>query len=151
MDESDPFEIPSRCEDSLDNDADGLVDLRDPGCTSRDDDDEADPAEVPACANEVDDDEDGLIDWPEDPGCQARGTPENQDCRAEVELIDISAEGSYVGSTQEGGADRYDSRCGGLERLMRCISTSLMGRDAGDLHGESTNRLSRGSLGPTRL
>jgi hypothetical protein len=61
------------CGDGVDNDGDGLIDRRDPGCDSLADRSEADPAERPACGNRVDDDHDGRTDYPADPGCLAAG------------------------------------------------------------------------------
>ena len=48
------------CADGIDNDADGLIDLRDPGCVGPEDTDETDAVSVPQCSNGLDDDEDGL-------------------------------------------------------------------------------------------
>jgi hypothetical protein len=62
------------CNDAIDNDADGVIDLLDPGCEEgRDDDEGNDPPAPPACANGADDDGDGLVDYPDDDGCQAAG------------------------------------------------------------------------------
>ncbi|MEZ4466405.1 MAG: hypothetical protein R3F43_18610 [bacterium] len=58
---------PAACSDGRDNDADGLIDLNDPGCEDAEDDDEENPA-LPACSNRLDDDQDMLIDL-DDPGC----------------------------------------------------------------------------------
>jgi len=60
--------IPPQCDDGIDNDGDGLIDLADPGCVDVNDDDEADPVAFPACSDGVDNDGDGLIDLA-DPGC----------------------------------------------------------------------------------
>jgi hypothetical protein len=56
----------SACSDGRDNDADGHVDLADPGCASP-----AAPYEDPACDDGRDNDADGSVDW-NDPDC----TPE---------------------------------------------------------------------------
>ena len=67
------------CNDELDNDVDGLIDLADLGCVRGTDDDESDdPLEPPACANGIDDNGDGDIDWPDDAGCEAAGDPDEQ-------------------------------------------------------------------------
>ena len=55
------------CSDGLDNDADTLIDLADPGCTNAADTDEA--AIFPFCSDRLDNDGDTLIDFPNDPGC----------------------------------------------------------------------------------
>ena len=55
------------CNDSLDNDGDGLTDLADPGC-----DDASDPSErsiALRCDDGIDNDDDGTIDHPADVGC----------------------------------------------------------------------------------
>jgi len=53
----DPFHPPALCDDGLDNDGDGLIDLADPGCA------DADGAlEDPQCNDGVDNDNDGTID-----------------------------------------------------------------------------------------
>lgn len=61
------------CNDSLDNDGDGLIDYpADPGCSAPADTDETNaPAPPPtyACNDNVDNDSDGLKDYPADPGC----------------------------------------------------------------------------------
>ena len=54
------------CNDGIDNDGDGVVDLVDPGCTLNGTSEEPDPV---ACNDGIDNDGDGLIDFGEDPGC----------------------------------------------------------------------------------
>ena len=56
--------------DGQDNDADGHIDLADPGCTDASDTDETDPPPpiAPACSDGQDNDADGHIDLA-DPGC----------------------------------------------------------------------------------
>jgi hypothetical protein len=60
----------SQCSDGQDNDADGVIDLADPGCTDPSDTDETDPPPpvAPACSDGLDNDADGVIDLA-DPGC----------------------------------------------------------------------------------
>jgi|GEM_PF-949707 len=59
-----------QCNDGIDNDGDGLVDLQDPGCASAEDNDETnDPPPATQCSDGVDNDGDGLIDL-KDPGCE---------------------------------------------------------------------------------
>ncbi len=62
-----PGTTPPACSDGVDNDADGLIDLVDPGCADAADTDETDPL-PPACSDGLDNDGDGLIDLV-DPGC----------------------------------------------------------------------------------
>ena len=60
------------CNDTLDNDADTLVDYpTDPGCTSELDDDETDSSTPAACADSSDNDGDGKTDYPTDLGCDS--------------------------------------------------------------------------------
>jgi hypothetical protein len=66
----------TECNDALDNDVDGRIDLDDTGCERGRDETEGNPADVPQCANGVDDDADGLADYPNDPHCLAAGDPE---------------------------------------------------------------------------
>ncbi|MFN3198695.1 MAG: hypothetical protein ACE366_09835 [Bradymonadia bacterium] len=108
--------LPVRCADGVDNDFDGLIDLRDFGCEDNEDDDETDPDVLPVCGNEIDDDEDLLTDWPDDPGCQAAGDlSEDQSCRPEVDTPLIPVNGTVMGATVEGDPDRYNNRCGGRQ------------------------------------
>jgi hypothetical protein len=71
---------PKQCEDGVDNDGDGKVDLADPGCAAPTDDDESDdppPPPPPAqCEDGVDNDGDGKVDLA-DPGC-ASATDDNE-------------------------------------------------------------------------
>ena len=64
------------CNDEVDNDDDGAIDLADVGCEDGRDDDEGDPALLPACADGVDNDGDGATDWPDDAGCSGAGDPD---------------------------------------------------------------------------
>jgi hypothetical protein len=58
------------CSDTIDNDADGLIDFpNDPGCADASDTDETNAPPTPACSDTIDNDADGLIDFPNDPGC----------------------------------------------------------------------------------
>ncbi len=68
------------CDDGLDNDADGLTDLADPGCDGPGDSSEQSAALV--CDDGLDNDSDGMVDT-SDPGCRdasyAQEDPECQD------------------------------------------------------------------------
>jgi uncharacterized repeat protein (TIGR01451 family) len=57
-----------QCDDGIDNDKDGKVDLADPDCKDINDDDE-NPSK--ACSDGIDNDNDGKIDFPADPGCSS--------------------------------------------------------------------------------
>jgi len=70
------FEIISNvteCNDELDNDGDGVIDLADLGCEAGNDVSERDPEVRPACSDGVDNDGNGQTDWPADAGCRAAG------------------------------------------------------------------------------
>jgi hypothetical protein len=72
--------LPPACQDGLDDDLDGLVDLADPGCSDPSDVSENDPS-LP-CDDGVDGDGDGLVDVEEDPGCRDAVFPiENPQCQ----------------------------------------------------------------------
>jgi arylsulfatase A-like enzyme len=66
------FTVVNSCGDGFDNDADGLVDLADPGCSSLSDPSEKD-ATLP-CDDGVDNDGDTLVDLA-DSGCSGPGDP----------------------------------------------------------------------------
>ena len=68
------------CNDGIDNDGDGRVDLSDRGCEGPRDGSEVDGAAVPDCANGLDDDGDGRVDWPADDGCSAAGDVREGGC-----------------------------------------------------------------------
>jgi len=64
-----PAAVHPACNDWIDNDGDGLVDMLDPGCDFWFDDNEYNYVEPDnACENGLDDDADGLVDMA-DPGC----------------------------------------------------------------------------------
>ncbi len=61
----------AQCADRRDNDRDGRIDMRDPGCSSPSDNDERNTTPPPAqCADGRDNDGDGRIDM-RDPGCSS--------------------------------------------------------------------------------
>jgi len=72
-------ELTIACDDGLDDDGDGLVDLADPGCTGPADDDERGTT---ACDDGLDNDGDGFVDVAEDRGCaSAFGVKEDPRCQ----------------------------------------------------------------------
>jgi hypothetical protein len=60
---------PLACDDSLDNDGDGFIDLADPGCADAGDSSEKDDTGYYPCDDAVDNDADSYVDYPDDPGC----------------------------------------------------------------------------------
>jgi hypothetical protein len=87
----------TECNDQVDNDADQLTDLFDPGCTSNTDDSEINGADLPACADGVDNDNDGEIDYPNDAQCSAAGQiSENIACSGVSNLPILGMDGGEV-------------------------------------------------------
>jgi hypothetical protein len=72
------------CNDSVDNDDDGLIDLDDPGCQGderrRVEDDDPMESSPPRCRDGVDNDRDGLTDL-DDPGCLNAEHDDEGECR----------------------------------------------------------------------
>src|SRR5262245_56056602 len=72
---------PTRCDDGIDNDLDGLTDQADPGCAANDGRDES--PDIPHCRDGIDNDGDGLSDYgagpTNDPGCDAPDDFDEQD------------------------------------------------------------------------
>jgi hypothetical protein len=103
------------CRDQRDNDADGVLDLADPGCTGPDDDDEQDPASPPLCANGEDDDDDGRVDYPADPDCEAAGSDAEVGlaCALDPQLVVLPPEGGQIAVDTNGRANNYQGSCGG--------------------------------------
>ena len=56
------------CDDGVDDDGDGAIDLADPGCFAGGDAFETNA--IAPCDDGFDSDGDGLVDWPDDPGCK---------------------------------------------------------------------------------
>ena len=108
--------IVRQCNDGLDNDDDGAIDLSDPGCGADEDDDEADLARPPECADGVDNDRDGDIDWPLDTDCAAAGAPrEGNTCPPSAETVLAGAGESRFRFELDGaGEGTTRGRCGGV-------------------------------------
>lgn len=60
-----------QCNDGVDNDADGKVDMNDLGCSAYNDNNEGDEPVVYQCNDGLDNDNDGKIDYPDDVGCSS--------------------------------------------------------------------------------
>jgi len=71
-----------QCNDGVDNDGDGKIDLEDMGCrnssdnTENSDDTDSEPA---SCSDGKDNDGDGKTDYPSDPGCAGAGDTSEKD------------------------------------------------------------------------
>jgi hypothetical protein len=94
--------LPGRCENGLDDDGDGLVDLADGGCAGA-----SDPSEQPSCSDGLDNDGDLLFDAPDDPGCySALNAKEDPACD---DGVDNDADGGI--DWDGGGVGTSDSNC----------------------------------------
>ena len=104
------------CRDTADNDADGLIDLADPGCTGLEDPDEADPDDPPQCADGIDNDEDGLTDYPADRDCSAAGGDrERPACDQPIPMFEIGQAGGSVNLAPDLVADYAEASCGRID------------------------------------
>jgi cysteine-rich repeat protein len=106
------------CEDTLDNDEDGVVDAADPGCGHARDDNEVDPAEVAECSDGADNDEDGLIDYPNDPECTFAGHAfEGIICPGfEDVAVHVGPEGALVEVITAGRPNLLEASCASSSR-----------------------------------
>lgn len=75
------FAGPPACKDGMDNDGDGLIDLADPGCSSKNDFSELNP-EI-ECDDGIDNDGDQAIDY-NDGGCSGPTDDDETNCGDEV-------------------------------------------------------------------
>ncbi len=102
--------VPSQCNDGISNDADGLIDLFDPGCSSLADNNEADdPAVAPQCADTTDNDGDTFIDYPADRGCLMAADNLEDSC-TDSDAIVAAASTPISGSTT-GKANDFSPSC----------------------------------------
>tara|TARA_R110002096_G_scaffold143328_4_gene299267 strand:- start:42316 stop:45180 length:2865 start_codon:yes stop_codon:yes gene_type:complete len=79
------------CNDGVDNDGDGLIDLADPGCVDATDLDETDDTQ---CSNGVDDDGNGETDFPNDIGCSSYADNDESGIAACADSIDNDGDGA---------------------------------------------------------
>lgn len=118
------------CNDKGDFDGDGLDDYPDdPGCQSRDDNDESDScpdgASCPECADGVDngDPEDSRADYPADLGCSSAADDSEQDCTDSDPLLAITKP-TLTGSTST-LTDDFVPECNGSntakDRVYRLV------------------------------
>ncbi len=116
------------CNDQLDNDDDGRVDLADPGCADSLGLDETDPAELPECADGLDNDDDGALDWPADEDCAGAGdVREDQPvCAGVAQVFELVDEGGRFMVDVENLPDLHRGQCGGGtgEAVVRLVLTS---------------------------
>ena len=88
------------CNDGLDNDGDGAVDLNDAGCR-----DKADRSEKFGCEDGIDNDGDGTIDYPADAGC----TSATDDSESGEPAAESCSDG--VDNDRDGLTDAEDPDC----------------------------------------
>ena len=93
------------CNDGVDNDGDGLIDLDDPTCDgergrTESDEDQSSPRR---CADGIDNDRDGLIDLA-DPGCLTESQDDEGECREGTFYLNhaTSVDGVSLGRDYEG-------------------------------------------------
>ncbi len=110
--------IVGECNDEVDNDGDGRVDLADPGCVGLRDDSERDPPAPPECDDGVDNDEDGEIDYPDDDGCEAAGDAHEGGCDGDPLWRPVECRtGEWVWSSDRGVAQ--DLMTANAQRVLR--------------------------------
>lgn len=79
----------AQCQDTVDNDGDGLIDYpNDLGCSSA-----TDTNETNACTDAVDNDGDGKIDFPADPGCSSAQDNDETDVTQCSDTVDNDGDG----------------------------------------------------------
>jgi len=102
----------TECNDELDNDEDGLVDLFDPGCERGSSPSERDPAVAPICADGIDNDEDGATDYPEDRQCTGAGARREEVlCPDDVLVIEVAPNGGQYTVPFPAAGGRLDATC----------------------------------------
>lgn len=111
----DPSESGARkyqCSDGVDNDKDGLIDEKDPGCLDdsgnwnpkKDSEINSDNGK-PECSDGIDNDKDGYIDYPDDPGCTSKNDDSEDDNATKTECSD------GLDNDKDGAIDEKDSAC----------------------------------------
>lgn len=103
---------PAQCSDGISNDADGLIDFADPGCSSAIDDNEADdPGQASECFDSTDNDMDGQTDYPADPGCEmASDNLEASSCFDSTDPVPVVTTSPVLGTTS-GATDDFTPSC----------------------------------------
>lgn len=98
---------PPECDDGVDNDGDGQIDLDDDGCTDALDDDETDPPPPAQCADGVDNDGDTFIDLADIYGCLSAADDDeaNPQCS---DGIDNDGDGEIDYLEDDGCVDGFD-------------------------------------------
>lgn len=121
----------SACQNLIDDDGDELVDLDDPGCIDKSDDDEFNEIILKACADQIDNDNDGKVDI-NDPACENRDDDDESDDPPPAKCnnrIDDDEDGKIDYPNDPGCSDRLDSD--ETDSLIPSCSNTL--DDDGDL------------------
>jgi hypothetical protein len=110
----------SQCQNGLDDDADGVIDLQDPGCSNAQDNNEADG--TTQCQDAQDNDGDGATDFPNDFSCSSRTdndetNPKSQcqngsddDSDGLIDLADPGCSGAQDNNEADGTSQCQDTR-----------------------------------------
>jgi len=135
----------TECNDEIDNNDNGLIDLYDLGCVTGESLSETLPEgeETPACADTIDNDGNGLTDYPNDPFCSGAGDTSERPCEAQ-DFIPVPEEGitGFLFETAN-GVDGLDSSCSfgtGPEAIFGITVTerSVIYTNATNENGSST-------------
>ena len=90
-----------QCQDGLDNDSDGLIDMSDPGCSSPQDDNESDGTSQ--CQDGLDNDSDGATDFPNDFSCSTSQDNDETNPRSQCQ--------DGLDNDNDGATDLVDPGC----------------------------------------
>lgn len=103
----------TECNDEIDNNGNGLIDLYDLGCVTGTSPSEtlAADAEIPECADMIDNNNNDLIDYPNDPFCTGAGDVSERACIGQ-DFVPVPAEGisGYL-FDQMDGVDLIEPSC----------------------------------------
>jgi hypothetical protein len=120
-------ELTIACDDGLDDDGDGLVDLADPGCTGPTDDSELGTT---PCDDGIDNDLDGFVDVAADPGCaSALGVREDPACQDGLDNDEDGGIDFDGGASLNGGVPvaAADAQCASPSRNKESSGCGLGG------------------------
>ena len=120
----------TECNDEVDNDQDGFIDLLDSGCTTGDSPSETYEGPAPVCADSLDNDEDGQIDYPNDPNCTGAGDQYEVLLCENVEPFIVTGTGGRVRFVPDGSTGDVNS-----------CSSSTSGEAVVAIHVEETSTI----------
>ena len=102
-----PGVMPKQCNDGIDNDGDGAIDVNDPGCVDVNDNDEVD-SPITQCNDGLDNDGDGLVDL-NDIGCDNADDDDEFNLLGVDVLFDDFEDGNLDGWSLYGIGVKWDS------------------------------------------